>query len=118
MCVCVCVCLFNVRAEPVLKSRVLKAPKGQRTPGEEGPRAVAKTAKLYSKAKFTAKGVCILPKKYTNALKKKGGRQQWGLHYHCCKRVVHSRMERWLPFPLAVGLPHHDLYPQNRIHRQ
>ena len=54
----------------MIKSRVLKAPKGQRTPGEEGPRAVAKTAKLYSKAKFTAKGVCILPKKYTNALKK------------------------------------------------
>ena len=55
----------------MIKSQVLKAPKGQRTPGEEGPRAVAKTAKLYSKAKFTAKGVCILPKKYTNALKKR-----------------------------------------------
>jgi hypothetical protein len=54
----------------VIKSQVLKAPKGQRTLGEEGPQAVAKTAKLYSKAKFTAKGVCILLKKYTNALKK------------------------------------------------
>jgi hypothetical protein len=37
LCRCVCVCLFNVRAEPVIKSRVLKAPKGQRTLGEEGP---------------------------------------------------------------------------------
>jgi hypothetical protein len=37
-CVCVCVFLFNVRADHVIKSRVLKAPKGQRTPGEEGPR--------------------------------------------------------------------------------
>jgi hypothetical protein len=36
MCVCVCVCLFFVRAAHVSKSRVLKAPKEQRTPGEEG----------------------------------------------------------------------------------
>jgi len=27
LCVCVCVCLFNVRAEHVIKSRVLKAPR-------------------------------------------------------------------------------------------
>jgi hypothetical protein len=30
------VCLFYVRAARVSKSRVLEAPKGQRTPGEEG----------------------------------------------------------------------------------
>jgi hypothetical protein len=47
VCVCVCVCLFNVRAEHVIKSRVLKAPKGAKDAGRGRPPALKLEASVY-----------------------------------------------------------------------
>jgi hypothetical protein len=46
-CVCVCVCLFNVRAEHVIKSRVLKAPRGAKDAGGGRPPALKLEASVH-----------------------------------------------------------------------
>ncbi len=47
MCVCVCVCLFNVRAEHVIKSRVLMAPRGAKDAGGGRPPAFKLEASIH-----------------------------------------------------------------------
>ena len=47
MCVCVCVCLFNVRAEHVIRSRVLKAPRGAKDAGGGRPPALKLEASVH-----------------------------------------------------------------------
>ena len=44
---CVYVCLFNVCAEHVIKSRVLKAPKGAKDAGGGKPPALKLEANIY-----------------------------------------------------------------------
>ena len=46
-CVCVCVCLFNVRADHVIGSRVLKAPRGVKDAGGGRPPALKLEASVY-----------------------------------------------------------------------
>jgi hypothetical protein len=45
--VCVCVCLFNVRAEHVIRSRVLKAPRGAKDAGGGRPPALKLEASVH-----------------------------------------------------------------------
>jgi hypothetical protein len=47
VCVCVCVCLFNVRAEHVIRSRVLKAPRGAKDAGGGRPPALKLEASVH-----------------------------------------------------------------------